>query len=770
MLSSLLSDPMHAQSSEQAISEAGGSAKQIVRSAPHEFVGSDACQQCHRDQYQAWTGSDHHHAFAPANSNTVKGQYDNVTVTYTDGEAVFSQIDSDNYLITVNSTNAKQSYPVRYTLGHYPLQQYLLETEPGKFQVFALAWDTRPEARGGQRWIEIQPGEAADDDNPFHWTGYFQNWNSQCADCHTTDYTKGYQAATTTKPSSYQSHWSEAGVGCEACHGPASQHLKWAAEPTSDSNKGLLTSLASERIWKFRPGESIASLSSDLDASGDPYLRTCARCHSLRHPLGNTSFENVPSDSNHSAFTDQFYPQLVSEPQYYSDGQIREEVYVYGSFLQSKMHNAGVTCGNCHDAHSGKVPGFESNKLAHPGNDAVCAQCHRADVYAVKDHHQHETDTEAARCVSCHMPATTYMMVDPRRDHSFSVPSPALSSVAGTPNACTGCHTDESNQWAAGKISDWTGDDAQLVTDFASWQIAASQLPENARPREWQQLEQQRHELLSLASTPEMKRVMLLQTMPVVDNLSFNVLASQLNDDDVVVRLAAIDQLLQYEPATRARLITPLLNDASRSVRLNATLALADLIGEPQYRERALLQQRINEYIDTYQNHDDLLASQVRLAALFRKTDDHERAALAYENALALVPNVLSTMVNLADTYRALQRDVEGEELLLKAEVIAEEAAKNSNYQYSSAAIAQQGPIQYALGLLYVRNKEHQKALDRFQYSMLLQPSSEQPFYAFLLTLDALGRRDEALEELENSPLTRQSRRLQQLLTLWRRQ
>lgn len=775
ILGSLLAGAALAQDSgaglQQPLREVTEPDDQSVSLTAASFVGSSACQECHEDQYQAWHDSDHRHAFAPANSTTVQGNFGDVSVAYADGVAVFSQPNEQSFLITTRTELGQTPYPVRYTLGHYPLQQYLLETEPGRFQVFALAWDTRPESVGGQRWIEIQPEEAYDEDNPLHWTGYFQNWNSQCADCHTTDFDKGYQAATAEASASYQSRWSEAGVGCEACHGPASQHMTWASNPNSDSSKGFSTSPASDRVWTFRQGESIASLASSSQAASEaPHIRTCARCHSLRHPLGNLPFERVPSTDEFSNFTDHFYPQLVSEPHYFSDGQIREEAFVYGSFLQSKMHNAGVTCGDCHDAHSGKVYQFDEEQIASPENDAVCTRCHLADTYAATQHHQHPKNTEAARCVTCHMPATTYMLVDPRRDHSFSVPSPILSNVTDTPNACTGCHTTESNLWAAQNIENWQNNKAGKSLDFASWQVRAAQIPAHADQQQWLQLETKRHELISADTTPEMKRAMLLQTMPVFDRQSFNTLADSLSDKDVVVRLAAIDQLSAAEPETRASLLTPLLNDASRSVRLNATLALADLLLQPSYREKDLLQRRVDEYVATYQNQEDLLASQLRLAAIYRKTSKHMQAADAYIKALDLVPGVVVTMINLADTYRALSRDDEGEKVLLQAVAIAERESDNPVFRYADAALGQQSAAHYSLGLLYTRKDDHNEALNQFLSAVTLQPLNDQYFYAYLLTLDALGRRDEALEELEYSPIAHQSQLLQQLALAWRRQ
>jgi hypothetical protein len=77
-------------------------------------------------------------------------------------------------------------------------------------------------------------------------------------------------------------------------------------------------------------------------------------------------------------FLDQFVPQLLSPPNYHVDGQIKEEVYVYGSFLQSKMFAAGVNCLDCHDKHTMKLK-LEDNGL--------CLQCHSASEYNLKLHH-----------------------------------------------------------------------------------------------------------------------------------------------------------------------------------------------------------------------------------------------------------------------------------------------------------------------------------------------------------------------------------------------
>lgn len=782
------------------------------------FVGSGECASCHQEQYQNWQQSHHRHAFADADSNSVQGDFSAVSVEYTDGIAVFdtqprsgnggdsegegeSKSKSPAYQITLTTNDQMQVYPVRYTLGHYPLQQYLLETTPGNLQVFALAWDARPKADGGQRWMELQAGESASEDNPFHWRHYFQNWNSQCASCHSTDFAKGYQLAADGQAATFNSSWSETGVTCESCHGPASQHINWAnlddAAQLKKADKGLLRKFDKAPSWQFKEGQAIASADPLATTKKHSALDSCASCHSLRHPLSAAAYDTV-----NSAWENHFDPSLVQEPLYFADGQIREEVFVYGSFSQSKMHNAGVSCMNCHDVHSGQVKDFDGQNIARQENDAVCSQCHRADVFAVSSHHHHPIESEAARCVTCHMPERTYMQVDPRRDHSFQRPSPALSQLAGTPNVCTDCHNDQSNQWAAANIDSWHKADnkPERLMDFADWQLQSLQLntrlqavpanqtsankasdPQQSLSAEISESEQQRYRLLEAKQTPAMKKVMLLGSMPISNAQAYQAVIARLSDKTVVVRLAAIERLSVFDASAREDLLTPLLDDPIKSVRLAATLGLADLL-DNGFKQRLLLKQRVGQFIATYQKHEDLLASQLKLAAIYRYTGRLSLAAQSYQKALKLVPNFVPAMVNLADIYRLQQQDNNAEQILLDAISAASQAARFILREQSSptdgteargdsaytSALAQQATAEYALGLLYARVKNYQLASKHLQSASVLDPQNGQYFYGYLLTLDALGQRLAAIKLLQASPLTAGNDQLGQLLVAWR--
>lgn len=103
------------------------------------------------------------------------------------------------------------------------------------------------------------------------------------------------------------------------------------------------------------------------------------------------------------------------------------------------MHAEGVTCSDCHEPHSGE--------LVAKGND-LCGQCHQPDKFNTEQHHHHDADNAGADCRACYMPATNYMIVDERHDHSFRIPKLYLNEILDLPNACNRCHSDRNASWS----------------------------------------------------------------------------------------------------------------------------------------------------------------------------------------------------------------------------------------------------------------------------------------------------------------------------------
>ena len=406
------------------------------------YVGGAACRGCHEKAFEAWQGSHHDLAMQAASDKTVLGNFDNAKLAYAGTTSTFFKRDGKFFVNTDGPDGKLADYELKYTFGVTPLQQYLIEFPDGRMQALSIAWDARPKGAGGQRWFHLYPGEKVTHKDPLHWTKPSQNWNFMCADCHSTNLRKGYDEAANR----FKTTWSEMNVACEACHGPGSSHLAWAKKEgdwkrLDASGKGLAVALDERRgvSWAMNAETGNASRSRPRETARE--IEVCARCHARRSQISDDYVHGRPMG-------DTLIVSPIENGLYWPDGQMRDEVYNHGSFAQSRMFAKGVTCSDCHDPHS--------LKLRAPGN-GVCAQCHLPSKYDTPAHHHHQTGSKGAACAACHMPTTTYMVVDPRHDHSMRIPRPDLSVKLGTPNACTNCHADRKAQWAADAVQKWYG-------------------------------------------------------------------------------------------------------------------------------------------------------------------------------------------------------------------------------------------------------------------------------------------------------------------------
>jgi predicted CXXCH cytochrome family protein len=524
------------------------------------YVGRQTCAECHVPQHELWLGSHHDRAMELASEESVLGDFNDATFTHAGVTTRFFR-DGDKFMANTEGPDGQHhDYQIKYTFGVEPLQQYMVEFPRGRVQVLRVSWDTQR-----KRWFEVPPPDVPDDHiapgDPVHWTGIGQNWNTTCADCHSTNLRKGYDAAS----DSYHTTFAEIDVSCEECHGPGSVHVD----------------LASGRSWFWdrKVGYGLPRLKS-VDPSVQ--LTTCAKCHSRRDQVQENFRPGKP-------LLDHYVPALVSSGLYFSDGQILEEVYEYGSFLQSKMYAQRVRCSECHDPHSLKLK-FQGNQL--------CAQCHIPGKYDTPAHHHHAVGSAGAQCVECHMPARLYMVIDSRRDHSFRVPRPDLSVKLGTPNACTGCHTkslsqnrlsegdspifprglgkigtvpdgsEETNEWAAETVRKWYG---EKRPDDPNWAPAFAA----ARDKE-ADAEQLLLNVVERKSTPAIVRASAIDLLA-GSSSPRSVLARRqaLSDPDPFVRRTAVTVASGDDLATLEADLFRRLGDATRAVRVSAAVRLA---------------------------------------------------------------------------------------------------------------------------------------------------------------------------------------------------
>ncbi len=690
----------------------GASTAIAAKSLP-EYVGRGVCMSCHTEQDARWRGSHHDLAMQEANEETVLGDFDDAHFTQFGVESRFYR-DGDRFMVRTDGPDGKlQDYPIKYTFGVHPLQQYLIAFPGGRLQVLDIAWDTRNEDQGGQRWIHLHPEDPVPHDDVLHWTGPNLNWNYMCADCHSTNLRKGYDSGTDV----YRTTWSEIDVSCEACHGPGSDHVRWAeamaeGAPAADGipDMGLTVNLDERKgiTWAIDPVTGRAARSAPRETSRE--IQVCARCHSRRSQLTDETVAGQP-------FLDAFRPALLTQGLYYPDGQMLDEVYVWGSFLQSKMHDAGVTCSDCHDPHAAD--------LRLPG-EMVCYQCHEAGRYASQRHHFHPEDSSGASCVECHMPATNYMVVDARHDHGFRVPRPAQSVRLGTPNACTKCHDDKGAQWAAEQVADWYGPTVAQTDDYAKAMYAArSRLP-GAGPL--------LRKIAADLDQPGISRATALSELGTyADRDALALIREELNAKDPLHRLGALAALEGAAPAKRP-LAVSLLWDDHKAIRIEAAKLLSQIPANRFPKEvRKQLAQGINEYFAVQEFTAERPESQVNLAELYAALGDHQKAEAAYRRALRLQPRFIPAYVNMAHFLSGRQREQEAEGLLRQGLKINPQSAD----------------LNHALGLSLVRGKKADEALAVLARAADLAPGNARYGYVYAVALQSSGKLEESLRELE---------------------
>jgi Flp pilus assembly protein TadD len=674
------------------------------------FVGRAVCSTCHPEQDRRWHGSHHDLAMQVADEQTVRGDFENATFTHRDVTTTFFRRDGKFVVRTDGPDGQLHDYEVAYTFGVTPLQQYLIAFPGGRYQALGIAWDNRPQDAGGQRWFHLYPEQRLVPGNPLHWTGIDQTWNYQCAECHSTNLHKHYRL----DGDRYETTWSELNVACEACHGPGSRHVAWARAggtvPTPEEpSKGLMVQFKgrNDAAWVIDPHTGSAKRSTPLPTRFE--VETCARCHARR---GIFDDRYVPG----RALMDTHRPALLEEGLYYADGQIQDEVYEYGSFLQSKMYRAGVTCSDCHDPHS--------LQLRDAGN-ALCAHCHMPERFDTPAHHFHQTGSAGSQCVECHMPAKTYMGVDARRDHSFRRPRPDLSVQLGTPNACTACHTDRPPQWAADTIERWYGPGPRPPHFATALHAGRTRKPGAAGALV---------RLLGDATMPGIARATAVALLGrSLSPQSLRAVESALADGDPLVRMAAVAVLEPVEPQTRLRLAAPLLRDTMRAVRIEAAHILAPLdTARLSGAQRAALDLALAEYRQAQALNADRPEAHLNLGVLQAQLSKPLEAEQAYRTALRIDPSFAPTYVNLADLYRAQNRDEDGEKILRQGLAISPNDAA----------------LHHALGLLLVRRGRQLEALSALGRAAELRPDNPHYDYVFGVALHSLHQSTRALEVL----------------------
>ena len=660
---------------------AAGATPGAAPAAPASLVDNRQCLSCHSAQAAAWAASHHAQAMAPATSETVRGNFEDAKFRHQGLTTRFFRRDGKFFVHTDGPDGKLADFEVKYTFGVEPLQQYLIETEGGRLQPLQIAWNTRE-----RKWFHLLPHEKAPPGDVLHWSGRYQTANTMCIGCHTTGFDKRYDALADR----FDSRWSEINVSCQSCHGPGSRHVEWAqTHPAATSApKGLLAALSTPQAQ----------------------LEVCAACHSRRSELTTAPVPGQPH-------LDHYLPSLLREGLYHADGQQLDEVFVAGSYRQSKMYRMGVACTNCHDPHRAQ-PKLQGN--------ALCTQCHQpqpnpafpsaAGHFDTPQHHHHPQGSPGAKCTACHMPAKNYMVVQPRPDHSIRIPRPDLSLTLGTPNACNQCHDKKSAQWAADALTQWYGTPQRPPHYGEVFAAARRGAAESA---------QALAALAGDAAQPGIVRATAIDLLRGDAAAGIDPRIAATHDADAELRAAAAASLEVLPASLRVPTLAPLLRDPLRAVRIAAARSLASL-PHAQFdpATRPAFDAALAEYVAAQKVALDMPGPNLNLGALYSITGRDAEAEAAYRAALKIDPDFTPARANLAQFYAERGRLPDAEQVL------------RDGLQRQPGI----GELQYSLGLLLAEQQRLAEAADALDRAAKLLPQRARAHYNLGLARQQLGQ------------------------------
>jgi predicted CXXCH cytochrome family protein len=372
-----------------------------ANTAAHQFVGSAACESCHRDIYNRWKTT--------LMANVVRDPKQHP-------EAILGDFSRPHPLVTFKKED------VAFTYGTKWKQRYFTKIGDDFF-VFPAQWDVQ-----NKTWRAYSPRPGTD-----WWTEFYPDDQMQrpagplCDGCHSVNYDVKTRTVT---------EWN---VGCERCHGAGSQHVR-DKENSSIVNPAKLDPVRADDVCiqchsQGKPRTNpIEGRYYDWAVGYQPGGRLADVWQLEEHHLGTATFTHWPEGTAHK-------------------NRMQGNDYV-----QSQMYVKGVQCFACHDVHGTE----HEADLRLPGN-AVCTQCHNPVLQpgprgALEFHTQHAASSEGSKCVACHMPAVEQTIANVNvRSHTFKFVSPTMSEQYGVPNPCTSCHKDRSNEWANDALRSWPG-------------------------------------------------------------------------------------------------------------------------------------------------------------------------------------------------------------------------------------------------------------------------------------------------------------------------
>ncbi len=602
------------------------------------FVGSASCRGCHEQFYELWAPSHHGLAMQPYTPELAAAEFTPHAEDIVIGEYRYRMdVTGQRGQVIEKGPDGEKRYPIEHVMGGKNVYYFLTPYIRGRLQTLPIAYDVREKiwfdtaASGVRHFPDVE-------DAPIHWTDRPYTFNTSCYGCHVSQLTINYNL----ENDEYDTTWSEPGINCETCHGPAGEHVRFCEED--------------EEACKEDPRIIVTS-----DFTVEQNNSNCAPCHAKMIPISD---DFRPGDR----YFDHYDLVTLEHRDFYPDGRDLGENYTYTTWRMSPCVKSGqLDCTYCHTS-SGRYR-FAGEKT----NDA-CAPCHFDKVNNPTAHTRHPEGSPGNQCVSCHMPMTDFARMA-RSDHSMRPPAPAATIAFESPNACNICHTDQSAQWADRLVRQWRERDYQQPI------LEQGRLVQAARNSDWSRL----RDIGEYVTSPGRDEIVATSLIRLLrnceDSRKWEILYQTVKDSSPLVRAASAEALLG-NPAPEA--ITALVNAARDDFRLVRIRAASALAGTPlrgvSAEDRAVVQKATDEFLASMQTRPDDESARTNLGNFYMNNGQLAEAIAAYETALTLNPMSVATAVNLSVAYNLNGENEKAEKCLrLALETDPKNAAVNFN-------------------------------------------------------------------------------------------
>lgn len=660
---------------------------QAGEAQPAAYAGSGSCRECHERFYQLWATSMHGLAMQPYTAEFAKARLATQPAPITIGKFSY-RADVTTGEVSESGPQGAKRYPIEYVLGGKNVYYFLTPLAKGRLQTLPLGYDVHKQewfdtaASGVRHFPGGSQGEAVD------WTHYTYTFNTACHSCHVSQLSTNYDTTT----DSYRTTWTEPGINCETCHGSSVAHN--AIARATPKGKPL-------------PELRIISTKTMTTAQRNDL---CSGCHAKASPL-------TPAYRPGEPFYDHYDLATLEDPDFYPDGRDLGENYTLTSWSLSPCAKSGqMDCMHCHTS-SGRYR-FKQEKF----NDA-CLPCHEDKVRSPTAHTHHPAASEGSKCVSCHMPMTSFARMN-RSDHSMLPPTPAATLAYQSPNACNLCHRDKDAKWADKRVRQWRSRDYQAPV------LKRAALIDAARKRDWTKLP----EMIAYIGDPKHDAVFAASLIrlipPAQDQRLLKALLGAARDPSPLVRGAAVQALGLIPSVESLQTLIEATADAHRLVRVRAAAGLASfprISVPPAYQ--AQIKKATDEYLASITTRPDQWTSHYNLGNYQLAQGDAPAAVASYQAALQRDPQAIMPLVNSSIAHARMGANEQAAQVLQQALKLAPESAA----------------VHFNLGLLQAGKNELQGAERSLKKALAADPRMAPAAYNLCIIAAKQERLDAAV-------------------------